>query len=215
PVNDAPSATAQTVTTNEDTDKTITLAGDDGDPELTQTLTFKVSTLPGKGTLYQTTDGVTRGTAITTAGTTVSDSLNRIIFAPAGNENGSPYTTFKFTVTDDATAGGAALTSAEATMTMNVTSVNDAPSGANNTVTTLEDQNYTFGVVDFGFSDPNDSPANALLAVKITTLPAAGTLKDNGVAVTAGQFIPVADITGNLLKFCPASNANGNPYASF
>src|SRR5207248_8296276 len=78
---------------------------------------------------------------------------------------------------------------------------------------------YTFAVVDFGFSDPQDvgstAGANALKAVKIATLPGAGTLKDNGLAVTAGQFIPVADITGNLLKFCPAANANGLAYASF
>ena len=80
-------------------------------------------------------------------------------------------------------------------MTVNVTSVNDAPAGTNNTVTTLEDTAYTFSAADFGFSDPNDSPANSLLAVKITTLPAAGTLSDNGVAVTAGQFVTVADIT--------------------
>jgi len=35
---------------------------------------------------------------------------------------------------------------------------------------------YTFNAVDFGFSDPIDSSANALLAVKVTTLPGAGSL---------------------------------------
>ena len=48
------------------------------------------------------------------------------------------------------------------------------------------------------------APANALQAVKITTLPGAGSLTDNGVAVTAGQSVSVADITGGLLKFAPA-----------
>ena len=42
-------------------------------------------------------------------------------------------------------------------MTVNVTSVNDAPAGTNKTVTTLEDTAYTFTAADFGFSDPNDS----------------------------------------------------------
>ena len=50
--------------------------------------------------------------------------------------------------------------------------VNDAPAGTDKTVTTLEDTAYTFTAADFGFSDPNDSPANSLPAVKITTLPA-------------------------------------------
>ena len=41
---------------------------------------------------------------------------------------------------------------------------------------------------DFGFTDPNDSPANVFNRVKITTLPAAGTLKLSGTAVTAGRL---------------------------
>ena len=86
------------------------------------------------------------------------------------------------------------------TITVNVTAVNDAPVGTSKTVTTLEDTAYTFTVADFGFSDPNDNPANSLLAVKITTLPTAGTLTDNGVAVTAGQFVAVADISGRLAQ---------------
>src|SRR5207344_1428337 len=94
------------------------------------------------------------------------------------------------------------------TMTVNVSAVNDAPAGTNNTVTTAEDAPYTFGTVDFGFSDPNDSPANNLAAVKITTLPTAGSLTDNGVVVTTGQFVSLADIGGGKLVFTPATNAN-------
>src|SRR2546425_541978 len=100
-------------------------------------------------------------------------------------------------------------------MTINVTSVNDEPSGANNTVTTNEDTDYIFAAADFGFTDPNDSPANALAAVKITTLPGAGALKNNGVAVTIGQFVSAADIGAGKLKFSPAANAKGAGYASF
>src|SRR5262249_54808896 len=97
----------------------------------------------------------------------------------------------------------------------NVTSVNDAPQGANNTVTTLEDTPYVFKAADFGFSDPTDSPANNFLAVEITTLPGAGTLTDNGIAVSAGQFVSVSDINAGLLVFTPAANANGAGYTSF
>src|SRR5438105_4811683 len=100
-------------------------------------------------------------------------------------------------------------------MTINVTSVNDAPAGTDNTITTNEDTAHTFTALEFGFTDPNDSPANALAADQITTLPSAGSLTDNGSAVTAGQFVSVADINAGLLKFTPAANANGNGYASF
>src|SRR5437773_130313 len=100
-------------------------------------------------------------------------------------------------------------------MTMDVTSVNGAPAGTDKAVTTNEDSDYTFSAVDFGFTDPSDTPANALAAVKITNLPVAGGLKNNGVAVTVGQFVSAADIGAGKLKFSPAANANGLAYASF
>ena len=97
-----------------------------------------------------------------------------LVFTPAANANGAGYASFTFQVQDDGgTAnGGVDLDPSPNTMTVNVTAVNDAPAGTNNTVTTLEDTAYTFTAADFGFSDPNDTPANTLLAVKITTLPA-------------------------------------------
>ena len=53
-------------------------------------------------------------------------------------------------------------TSVQAQTQVHITtsSVNHAPAGTDNTVTTLEDTAYTFAAADFGFSDPNDSPAN-------------------------------------------------------
>ena len=98
---------------------------------------------------------------------------------------------------------------------LTVLSVNDAPAGTNNTVTTNEDTDYTFTTGNFGFTDPNDSPANTLASVIITTLPANGTLKLSGTAVTAGQEISAANITAGNLTFSPAANANGSAYATF
>src|SRR5439155_835381 len=83
------------------------------------------------------------------------------------------------------------------------------------TVTTNEDTAYTFTTGDFRSEERREGKENSLAAVKITTLPTNGTLKDNGANVTAGQFIPVADITGNKLTFVPSANANGSPYATF
>src|SRR5206468_1566306 len=124
---------------------------------------------------------------------------------------------FTFQVQDNGgtTNGGVDLDASPNTMTVDVTSVNDAPAGTNKTVTTLEDTGYVFTTADFGFTDPSDAPANALLAVKVSTLPAAGNLTLNGVAVTSGQFVSAANITGGLLVFTPAANANGAGYANF
>ncbi len=54
---------------------------------------------------------------------------NKLVFTPAANGNGSPYTSFTFQVQDNGgTAnGGSNLDPTAATMTVNVTSVNDAP----------------------------------------------------------------------------------------
>ncbi len=100
------------------------------------------------------------------------------------------------------------------TITCTVHEVNSAPAGTDRTVTTLEDTPYIFTAADFGFTDPGDVPVNLLLAVKITTLPGAGSLTLNGIAVTAGQTISVADISAGWLVFEPAADANGLGYAS-
>ncbi len=90
--------------------------------------------------------------------------------------------TVQFTVRD-----GDGGSSTPQTKTVSVVAVNDAPAGADKTVITLEDAAYTFTAADFGFTDPSDVPANTLLAVTITTLPGAGTLTNNGIAVTAAS----------------------------
>src|SRR5438270_418270 len=102
-------------------------------------------------------------------------------------------------------------------MTIKETSVNDAPAGTDNTITTNEDTAHTFTALEFGFTDPNDSPANALAAVEITTIPtlASGTLNNIGMSLTSSQVLTVADINAGLLVFTPAANANGSPEASF
>uniref|UniRef100_UPI000AC37846 beta strand repeat-containing protein n=1 Tax=Sphingomonas sp. CCH10-B3 TaxID=1768757 RepID=UPI000AC37846 len=105
---------------------------------------------------------------------------------------------------------GLILGNTQATVTITNDDVHQAPAGANATLTILEDTPRTLTAADFGFSDID---GDSFAAVTITTLPAAGSLTLNGVAVTAGQSIPVANLP--QLVFTPAANANGNGYASF
>ena len=53
---------------------------------------------------------------------------------------------------------------------------------------------------------------NTLAAVEITTVPSAGMLTNNGDVVSAGDLIPVADITGGKLVFTPKVNYVGGPF---
>src|SRR5207249_3078618 len=117
-----------------------------------------ITTLATNGTLKLNGIDVTTGQVVS-----ASDiAAGKLKFVPDADENGSPYATFTFQVRDDGgTAnGGANLDPTANTMTVNVTSVNDAPAGTDNTVSTSEDTAYTFTTADFGFTDPNDSPPN-------------------------------------------------------
>lgn len=107
-VNDTPSADPQTVHVEEDdvAGVVITLTGDGEDPEITQSLTFEVVDQPAHGDLSGTGDTLT--------------------YVPDADYSGAD--SFTFTVTDDADAGGAALTSAAATITIAVDPINDEPS---------------------------------------------------------------------------------------
>jgi len=62
-------------------------------------LARRIPSPPTSGTLYQF-DGGGRGTAITESGTPVLDAAGRVIFAPASDEFGAPYTSFSVVAND-------------------------------------------------------------------------------------------------------------------
>ncbi len=212
-VNDAPAGTNNTVTTNEDTAYVFsTAAFGFSDPvESNAFLAVRIAALPDAGSLTLDGEAVTAAQSISA----VDIAAGKLVYTPAANANGPGYASFTFQVQDDGgTAnGGIDLDPVARTLTIEVTSVNDAPAGTSNTVTTNEDTAYVFNVAAFGFSDPVES--NAILAVKITTLPTAGGLALSGAAVSAGQFVSAADIAAGKLVFTPAADANGVGYASF
>lgn len=87
---------------------------------------------------------------------------------------------------------------------------NQAPTSAAGMVTTTKNVDYTFANTDFSFTDADDA---ALVSVNIVSLPAKGTLKLSGNAVTAGDNILAADL-GNLV-FAPVADSLGVPYTTF
>ena len=203
PVNDAPAGTDTTVTTNEDVAHVFTVA-DFGftDVDAGDTLSaVRIDTLPAAGTL--TLNGV--AVAATNVILVADINAGLLQFTPAANQNGAPYTTFTFSVRDQSNAFDAAPN----TLRVDVTPVNDAPAGTDTTVTTNEDVAHVFTVANFGFTDAD--AGDTLSAVRIDTLPAAGTLTLNGVAVAATNVILVADINAGLLQFTPAANRTARP----
>lgn len=111
-------ARPQSVTGPEDSDLVITL--DSTEPPASGILSAQLATLPLNGTLYQFDNG-RRGTAITSAGTALHDTLRRVIYAPTPHGNGLPFDSFQFMVSETYRR------SDPARVTINITPVNDPP----------------------------------------------------------------------------------------
>src|SRR5207245_186129 len=154
-VNDTPTATLGSATGNEDTTISVSIGGADIDGNIAS---VKVTALPANGTLFLN-DGVT---LVTVASALTPAQAASLKFVPTTNFNGS--TSWTFTVTDDQGA-----TSPAATETINVASVNDTPLATPGVASGNED---TTIAVSLGGTDIDGTIAS----IKVTTLPANGTL---------------------------------------
>ena len=156
PVNDAPVASNQSVSTNEDVGKSIILVGTDveGSP-----LSYTVLTGPAHGGLFGS--GTSR------------------VYSPFGNFNGTDSFTFKV---NDGT-----LDSNEATVSITVIAVNDAPVAYPQSLTTDED---TPTAVLLTGSDVEGSA----LTFTVLTNPAHGALSGTGASWT---YAPAANYNGS------------------
>ena len=173
-VNDAPTLSAPAnFTVTEDVAGNLTYTGSPFADVDTGSLTVTLSIADG-AVNATTGGGVTvggTGTARTFTGTAAA--LNTF-FTTAGSIT---YTTAlnntaARTLTTQVSDG---TLNASTTSTVNVTAVNDAPTGADATVVVTEDTPQVLTAGDFGFSDVDTG--DTLGAVRIDTLPAAGTLQ--------------------------------------
>jgi uncharacterized repeat protein (TIGR02543 family) len=130
--------------------------------------------------------------------TAMSSQASGLTYEPASNEYGIKT----FTVT----ASDGALSSAAATVSVNLAVVNQPPVLAPVAVNGTEDATVSFAVSDFtsNYSDREGMPFTSLT---VATLPATGTLKLAGTSVSAGQVIPTANL--GTLTYVPALNENG------
>ncbi|HYO60895.1 MAG TPA: cadherin domain-containing protein, partial [Actinomycetota bacterium] len=118
--NTPPVATDQTVSTNEDTEKTVTLAGTDAEGD---TLTFKVTALPAAGKLHEGTSSA--GTVITGGALPYTLPADKVTYVPPATQNGLALETFGFKANDGSADSPAGV------VTVDVSAVNDAPEIAN------------------------------------------------------------------------------------
>jgi VCBS repeat-containing protein len=161
PVNDAPIAGDISITTAEDTAATIGLVATDVDNAAAE-LNFTIVVGPQHGTVTLNANG-------------------SATFLPAANYFGADSFTYK--------VNDGSLDSAVATVTINVTPVNDAPIAGNITVTTAEDTATTISLMA---SDVDNTAAE--LSFAIVTGPQHGslTLNANGTVT----YVPAANYFG-------------------
>ena len=218
PVNDAPTGTDATLALLEDVPYALKAADfglrDANDSPPNALLSVTIVAPPAAGSLRYNGSAVTAATVVSAADL----AAGRLVYAAAAGSYGTGYASLGFRVRDDGgTAGGGVDTAAAVnTLTFDVASVNDAPLGADRTVSLDENGSYVLQLADFGFSDPSDTPASAFLAVKATTLPGVGTLRLAGTNVVAGTSIAASDIAAQKLVYVSGGNSgNGTGYASF
>ncbi|MCK5663460.1 MAG: hypothetical protein KAI17_08230, partial [Thiotrichaceae bacterium] len=151
----------------------------------------------------------------------VDEITGNLTYTPAANVFG--VATVTIYITDDGgTANGGDDTSPTQNFTITVNSVNDAPAAAINSVNVFENSSITFAIAHFSYSDVESDPFTQL---ETSTVPGLGTLwidtDSNGainggeVPLAAGNIVPIADISGNRLKFIPNPDENGSPYTTF
>jgi lysophospholipase L1-like esterase len=185
-INDPPTADGQSVATDQNTSKAITLTGSDTETS-SGSLTFAVTVSPTHGTLTGTPPNLT--------------------YSPDANYNGSD--SFKFTVTDTGDGASPPLTSSEATISITVNGVPEIaveqPTG-----TGLTDGGSTidFGNVAVDGNNSHTFTIKNLGAANLTGL----TITLNGAnsaefTITAPPTAPVAPggSTTFTVKFSPAA----------
>ena len=131
-----------------------------------------------------------------TNGTVAFSADGSFVYTPNANFYGTDSFTYR--------AHDGALDSADASVTITVNPINDAPVGADSNVTALAAA-YVFSVRDFGYGDVDGNPLDRLT---ITALPAVGQLLFDGVAVALNQEITAAAIAAGRLGYVPPTTGS-------
>ncbi len=153
-----------------------------------------IDTLPLTGTLTLDGEAVVEEQVILAA------DIEKLMWKPADNANGTGLDSLKFVVQTMNAIGELGTDPKANTITFDVTPVNDAPDGGDKVLTAIEETAYHFKADDFVFLDAADN--NALLSVVFNTLPTKGVLQivDDSTAtptitnVVMGQEVAIADL---------------------
>ena len=132
---------------------------DAGAQSLTTTLSVQHGTLTIAAAAGVTVGGNSTGILVVSGSqSAINAALDGLVYAADANFHGAD-TLVVSTNDNGATGNGGPLTTTSIGLAIDVASVNDAPDGQDKTITTNEDTAVHLTAADFGFSDPNDTPA--------------------------------------------------------
>ena len=204
-INDAPLATSTSFNLVESTAHLFDLSdfgfSDIPDAHSLQQVIF--TQLPSAGALTVNGAPVQINQAVS-ANEIANGNLN---YLPAQGQSGQPFDSLQFKVQDNGgTLNGGQNTSLQAeTITFNVTEVNTAPTGSDNTIAITEHEPALLNSADFGFSDTDDN--HEFSSVIITSL-SNNSLTFNGTVVSVGDEFQVNDIDAGLLSYTASPGDN-------
>ena len=166
-VNDAPTATDNTITTNEDTNHIFStsdfnFSDDDDSGSLNK---IKITSLEDDGALQYYNGTAWVDVTLNQEITATDIANNKLRFKPDANENGNSYTSFEFKVSD-----GTTYSSSANTINVNVTPVNDAPTASNDTASVTEGSSATVSNASSGVIDDNDTDNDSSDTLTITNI---------------------------------------------
>ncbi len=191
-VNDLPTTNAGSGSGNEDaTSIAVSLSGADVDGTVAS---FRITSLPGNGTLYS---DAALTSAIAVNGTvTATGNAATVYFVPAANFNGAP--TFQYTAIDN--DGGVDASPATATITVNA--VNDAPTASITPVSYSATEQTNLNLHGTGLSvadiDAGVNPISITLSVSAGILTVA--IGSTGASIGSGNGTSSVVINGTLTQ---------------
>ena len=196
PINDVPTAQNNTISTEEDTPRSLTQA----DFEFTD-VEDQADVAKGRINISVVTGGTIEldGLDLLLPASLSRSDLDNLIFIPTLNSNDPGTIEFQAIDSDDATNG------TTYTLTIDVTPVNDVPTAQNNTISTDEDTPRSLEQADFGFTDVEDQSDVSKGTVDIRAV-TGGTIELNGLDLLLPASLTRSDLDN--LVFIPTLDSN-------
>lgn len=168
------------------------------DPENDELSFVYIATLPKTGELQLSGVSVSIGDEISSG----DISTGNFTFVADSNTTNEYSASFEFDIADQGSSTVSGLDDGVMTLVV-AAEPNDPPSSiSDNSLTVSHGDSITFTSANFqvGYVDPE---GDAAYAVKILSLPSAGELQLDGVAVTVNQEIPFTEIASSYLVYIP------------